>query len=117
MSAGKYSPTIEQGTTFQRIITWRDVDGTLVDLANYTARAQFRKAHPSDTKIIDLTTENGGIALGGALGTITLLISATDTAALDAPSFGSWDLELEDAGGVVTRLVEGEYGVTPEVTR
>jgi hypothetical protein len=116
MSAGLYNPTIEQGATYQKTITWRDATGVLVDLTSYTARAQYRTSHESTVKVVDLTTENGGITLGGVLGTIDLLISATATAALTAHS-GVWDLELVSATGVVDRLLEGTYEVTPEVTR
>ena len=56
------------------------------------------------------------ISLGGAAGTITLTISATDTAALSAPQNGVYDLELV-SGSTVTRLVQGTFLVTPEATR
>jgi hypothetical protein len=56
--------------------------------------------------LIELTTGNGRIALGGSAGTITLTISATDTAALTAGR-GVYDLELVSGSGIVTRLLQG----------
>jgi hypothetical protein len=114
--AGLYNPTIEQGATFSRTIYWRDENSQLVDLTSYTARAKFKTSHGASSSILELTTENSGITLGGAAGTITLTATATATAALSAPGHGVWDLELVDGSGVVTRLLEGRYSVTAEVT-
>ena len=117
MIAGTYNLTIEQGATLSRVLTWTDSNDALVDLTGYTARAQARDGYDSDTKVVDLTTENGGITLGGALGTITLAMTATATAALSPMTDGRWDLELISAGGTVTRLVQGRCIISLEVTR
>lgn len=117
MAAGRYRLVIEQGATLDQLIRWRDGDGALVDLTGYTARCQVRASFASETKLIDLTTENGGIELGGAAGTIRLLASAETTAALALTGLGVWDLELVSPGGVVTRLLEGRVVLSREVTR
>ena len=117
MIAGIYNLTIEQGVTLNRVLTWTDSNDALVDLTNYTARAQVRDSKSGSTKIVDLTTENGGISLGGAAGTITLTMTDTATAALSALTDGRWDLELISSGGTVTRLVEGKCTISLEVTR
>jgi hypothetical protein len=67
--------------------------------------------------VLTLTSENAGITLGDAAGTITLSATATVTAALTAPFSGVYDLELVSGGGVVTRLLEGSATISPEVTR
>lgn len=89
---------------------------TPIDLTGYTARMQIRSDVDSDTVLVSLTTENGGITLGGTDGTVTLLISATATAALTWDE-GVYDLELVSSGGVATRLVSGRIAVSDEVTR
>lgn len=85
-------------------------------MSGYTARMQARDAHTAPSVLVELTTENGRIALGGAAGTIQLTIAATDTALLPSGLY-VYDLELASAGGVVTRLLEGGCAVEPEVTR
>jgi hypothetical protein len=87
-----------------------------VDLTGFTARMDIRKTLGSATVIHTLTTENGGITLGGAAGTIELLIPALTTETFD---FGNavYDLELISAVGVVTRLVGGAITLSKEVTR
>lgn len=87
-----------------------------VNLTGYTARLQVRETLEAAGTILSLTTENGGISLGGAAGTIDLLVSAADTAALDFET-AVYDLELVSAGGVVTRIMRGDVVLADEVTR
>jgi hypothetical protein len=109
-----YDFCILQGATFERVIRWK-ADGDNVNLAGYTARMQIRSTAASATTTLSLTTENSRIALGAA-GTITLSISATDTAAITAGRY-VYDLELVSAGGIVTRLLQGVVTVSANVTR
>lgn len=108
--------TINQGATFELTITWNDSNGDPINLTGYTARMQVRETYSSSSTIISLT-QASGITLGGAAGTIAILISATTTAALTAPFSGVYDLELVSGAGVVTRVLQGAAVVTPEVTR
>jgi FlaG/FlaF family flagellin (archaellin) len=115
MQPGSLDFLIPKGSTFSRILTWK-VSGSPVNLTNYTARMQARTSAISGTAVIDMTTANSKITLGGTAGTITLNLSAAETAAITQTSL-AYDLELVSAGGVVTRLVEGQIVLTPEVTR
>jgi hypothetical protein len=110
-----YDLCVQQGATFRRVITWK-ADGALVNLTGYTARMQIRATAEASTALIELTTENGRIALGGSAGTITLTISATDTAALTSGR-GVYDLELVSGSGIVTRLLQGAVTISRNVTR
>ena len=112
-----YNLEINQGATLSLVATWKDSAGTAVNLGGYTARLNVRETYSSASAILTLTTENGGITLGDAAGTITLSATATVTAALTAPFSGVYDLELVSGGGVVTRLLEGSATISPEVTR
>ncbi len=114
MPAGVYNFTIEQGETFVRVLTWQDEELALVNLTGYTARMQLR-ANRSDTAAVSLTTDNGGIVLGGAAGTITITITAAQTAAL-VSSVYFYDLELVSGTGIVTKLIKGTATLAREVT-
>lgn len=116
MAAETHNITIEQGATFTLSLVWRDSDNALIDLTGYTARMQVRKTHRSDTVLLNFTTANGAITLGGAAGTIEVEGLATLTDDVDART-GVYDLELEDSTGFVTRLIEGSVVIKPEVTR
>ena len=115
MAAGTLDFTIEQGATFNLVLTWR-IDNVLVNLSGYTARLASRVDVEDTEVILSLTTANGGITLGGALGTISLNQTATQTALLLAGTY-VYDLELVSGAGIVTRLVQGGLEISPEVTR
>jgi hypothetical protein len=112
--AGSYNFTIEQGATFNLLMTWR-IDNVPVNLTGYTARLQARIDVDETETILSLTT-GAGITLGGAAGTITLDQTATQTALLPKGEY-VYDLELQSSGGVVTRLLQGELNISAEVTR
>jgi hypothetical protein len=117
--SGVYNITCDQGATFSRTITWKDSANAAYDIAGYTARMQVRTAANAASFIVALTTENGRISVGNTIATkgqVTLTISAADTANLTAGQY-VYDLELVSGGGVVTRLIEGNFKVKAEVTR
>ena len=114
MTPGKYNFVCPQGTTFSSQLIWA-VDDEPVNLSTYTARMQVREKYTSTQKILDLTTENGGITLGGDEGTIGINVNATVSAGI-VPKTYVYDLEMVSSS-VVTRLLEGKFIVTPEVTR
>ena len=116
MTAGNYSLTVEQGATLSLVITYKDSAGSAINLTGFTARMALRSDIEDSSAVLTLTTENGRIALGGGAGTVTLTVSAADTAGLTAGN-GVYDLELISSGGVVTRLIEGSYSIVREVTR
>lgn len=115
MAAGTLDLSIEQGSTYNLVLTWK-VNGTAVNLTNYTARLQARVDVEDTETVLSMTTSGGGITLGGVLGTITLDQSATQTALLPAGTY-IYDLEMVAGSGTVTRLVQGELIVSAEVTR
>lgn len=114
MTPGKYNMICPQGTTFSKQLTY-SIEGVPVNLTGYTAKMQVREKHSSQNVIISMTTENDGIVLGGSLGTIDLFIDSEDTSSFIAKEY-VYDLELISSS-VVTRIIEGKFIVTPEVTR
>lgn len=114
---GKHNLFVYRGATFSKQIVWKDENGALINLTGWKARLHMRETVDESTPFLTLTTENGGLALGGAAGTINLLASATATAAIQVTE-GVYDLEMVAPDTVtVTRLLEGLVFVSPEVTR
>ena len=91
---------VEQGVTFVQNMTWK-IDSNAVNLSGYTARMNVRTSRsgrvPANILVLAITSDDA-ITLGGAAGTY------------------AYDLELESAGGEVTRLLSGTFTVSPEVT-
>jgi hypothetical protein len=114
MTSNVYNFTINQGETFSKLITWRDSAGALINLTGYTARMDLRRKATDTTSLLSLTTANSRIVLGGALGTITLAISATETALLTGVYV--YDLEMVN-GSNVKRLLQGQIEIDLEVTK
>ena len=115
MVPGKYNIVCPQGSTLDQQLTY-SIDEVDVDLTGYSARMQVREKHTSTTASVSLTNTNGGIVLGGALGTINIVVSAAQSSELVAKEY-VYDLELVSSSGTVTRLIEGKFIVTPEVTK
>ena len=115
MRPGKYNFVCPQGATFSKQLSYL-IDSIPVNLTGYTARMQVREKPSSPSTVLNLTTENGGIELGGLAGSILIDISASTTTSLVPKSY-VYDLELESSGGFVIRLIEGSFNVTAEVTR
>lgn len=130
MSPATYDLTIYCGTTVDAATTsfiYR-VSGEVVNLTGYAARSQARG---KKGLLFDLTTDNGGILLGGVAGSIALQMSDAQTSALwseglvaqktpggpDVYVGGRWDLELISPSGRVSRLIHGRLLLSPEVTK
>jgi hypothetical protein len=123
LKPGRYNLTIYQGATFERTFTWTapdpmDTETMIpVDLTGCTARMQLRaKVTSTGDPIFEATTEDGRITLGDADGTIDIVFSATDTAALHFRQC-VYDLEVQFPGGEVDRLLMGNVKLSAEVTR
>jgi len=102
---------VYQGATFDQTFTLT-VSGSPVNLTGYTAAMKVR-ATPADDAVLSLTN-GSGITLGGALGTVAVVITATQTSNIAAGKY-YYDLELTSAG-VVTRFIQGSFRVSAEIT-
>jgi len=117
MSAGYHHFIIEQGATFGQTLTLKDSSDTLINLTGYTsAEMDLRETPESSSEVLTLTTANSRIALGGSAGTVTLTISAADTANLTAGD-GVFDLEVVDGSSRVYRILEGTYTIRRNISR
>lgn len=120
MPAHKFKIALEQGATYDQLVIWKSgpkaSTAVPMDLTGCRARAQFRAEIDSAEVLLELTTENGRIQLGGPAGTIRILIDAATTAAITWES-GVYDLEIIFADGHVDRFMAGSVVVSKEVTR
>lgn len=111
--------TIQKGVTFiYPILIWQDNRITRKNLTGFTAILKISRKLPNGdletTPIIELTTENGGITLGGLEGTIDLFIDATTTATL--PSINAF-YELQLINGINTEIaLTGEASIKDTIT-
>lgn len=99
---------INQGETFQTTFTVLDGDEIRV-LTGYTAASQMRKHYSSNSAVAFGTTVNG------VAGTITLSLSATQSANMD-PGRYMYDCIIT-SNNVTTRVFEGTVTLNAGVTR
>lgn len=102
MAAGKYNFKVDQGASFTLPITWKDSGDSPIDLTGYTAK--FTILDEDYNALLELT-DGSGITLGGAAGTISVALTAAQTAAF---TFVSARYVLEVAiSGTETHLLRG----------
>lgn len=120
MAAAKLKLTIDQGATYRKTWTWKAGDPLLpVNLTGAVARMHIRAEVDSPDILIELTSTNGGLTLGGVAGTIVVYIPASVTSALTW-SGAVYDVEVEFPATPepdVRRILQGQVVVTPQVTR
>lgn len=129
MSAGKYSFTIEQGTTVNFEIQYKDSNSTPVDLTGYSGRMQFRPTVTSNTVYLTLSSslqsDGTGLNFSGSNGTtpptsgsIGIYISSCTSSLLSFDT-AYYDLEIYSGSSCpyTIRLLEGQVKLSKEVTR
>lgn len=118
---GTWNPTIYSGATWDITLGPITAGTAVVDLTGYDARLMARESYPGTAVALSMGTASG-ITLGGTAGTVRLVQTATQTATLGSATGQVatqyvYDLELQSAGGEVTRLLQGVLTVQPEATR
>ena len=111
MAAGTYNFIMDQGATFTRTLTVKE-NGSAMNLTGYSVASLMRSTHDSSTVVgtfaCTLSNASGGI--------ITMSMTASVTGAIEEGIY-VYDLEITSGAGIVTRLLQGEVTVNPEVTR
>jgi PPE-repeat protein len=113
--AVQYIVEIDQGADWFFNVTYQNPAGTPVNLTSYTAALQLRSLPESTTAVLSLAT-GSGITITGATGLVAVRATAAQTGAIIAGDY-YYDLEITSPQGVVTRLVQGQALVNPQVTR
>lgn len=110
-----YNVEIDQGADWYLDVQYDNPDGTPVILTSYTAALQLRSLPSDPTAVLSLTT-GSGITITALTGLVAIHATATQTRAIDDGVY-YYDLEITSPLGIVTRLVQGQAVVSPEVTR
>jgi hypothetical protein len=126
MAAGRYSFVIEQGSTLNLELQYKDSSGNPVNLTDYNGRMQIRPSVASSTVYISLSSslqpDGTGLNFSGSngstsptSGSIAIYISAASSSALSFDT-AVYDLEIY-SGSYVSRILEGQVKLSKEVTR
>ena len=122
MTAGNWDIHMEQGATLRiHFVYGTSTEATPThvetpyDLTGCTAKMQFRKRY-GEPVLLELSTANGEIELGGVDGTIDCYASDEQTD-LIVEKRGKWDIELTYANGDVKRILMGNFYNSLAITR
>lgn len=108
------SMTIIRGATYTDTITCLDGDGAVVDLTGCTAIQQARPL-AGEPVVFEMSTANGRITLGGALGTIVRTLTDEYTDTLPAGDYKT-DLFLTWPDGRTDCLIAGYASIKAPIT-
>jgi len=128
MSAGRYSFTIEQGSTLDFELQYKNATGSAINLSGYSGKMQIKSNYADNSPTIYLTLSSSLQADGTGLnfsgsngstpttsGSIGVFISAATSSLLTFDT-ALYDLEIA-SGSIVTRILEGQVKLSKEVTR
>lgn len=128
MAAGRYSFSIDQGSTFKLSIQYLDSNSVPIDLSYYNGKMQIRSDYADNTNTLYTTISSSKDSDGTGLyfnglngdqpltsGSIGIYISADKTTSMSFDE-GYYDLELY-SGSFVTRILQGTVLINKEVTR
>ena len=131
---------LDQGTTWVRIWSYTNPDGTPIDLTGASAAFQIRLSNAAGTLLADLDSMiKGGVVIDGPAGSITVTVSSAlshGMVLVGAPqgsgsenqpppacprvAFGTlcvWGLELTMPDFTKPPFDEGNLVITPEIVR
>jgi hypothetical protein len=134
MAASKYTFSVEQGTTTDFEIQWKDSNGSPIDLTNYEAKMQIKSDYKDNNGTLHLTlASNIGDVYTKLSGSAFLSMSGSNlTTPCTSGSLGIYigheasnthltgssyfyDIELTN-GQTRSRLVEGQVIIKKQVT-
>ena len=124
MAAPTYSFIIEQGSTWDQLLNYKDSAGVLIDLSEYTASMELRTNYLSDsgTYVVSPSCSIETTQGSTVKGTIRMKLNASQTAALNFTQPVYYDLEVASgseasaASRYVVRLLRGKIKLSKEVT-
>lgn len=116
MSA-RYDLRIDRGADWAFDWVWKNSDGTLKDLSDISeVTCDFRSRADDSVTLVEFSIANGKSSVNTGTSTITLSLTAAETAAL---SFNEavYDILITYDDGRVTKPFRGDIQLTPAVTR
>ena len=103
---------VDQGSDYSVSVDVTDADGDALNLTGFTSKGQIRKTYSSSTAVDFAVT----VANPATLGVLNVSLTNAQTNAMKAGRY-VYDLEITSGSGVKTRVLEGQFEITPGVTQ
>lgn len=110
--------TIDQGSTFGATVSVKNSDSSAFNLTGYSVRGQVRNKYSSTGILLNLapvivTGINNAALISGL---INIDLTENQTAALPINE-ALYDMEIYNGAGTVTRVLQGKFIISPEISR
>ena len=106
---------VDQNTTFEFSVEYKDSNDTAIDLTGATAKMQVRDVAGGSKLAFTLTSPSSGITIIGHLGQVNVKMTPTQTNKMFYPK-SSYDLMITDSNGTKIKLLEGFMTLSRSVT-
>jgi|TARA_R110000823_G_scaffold235519_1_gene361483 hypothetical protein len=101
--------TIDQGCTFEKVITAKNTAGGNVTISSGTCSAKLRPSHYTSNNIVTFSCADAG-------SNVTISLTATQTTSI-SPGQYIYDVEYTQSdGSTIERIAEGVITVSPSAT-
>ena len=115
--AARFDLSIDRGADWVFDWTWKNSDGTLKDLTDIDeVRCDFRRRADSPTALLSFSIANGKSSVNTGTSTISISLTAEETAALTFNE-AVYDILIVYDDGRVTKAFRGDVSLNPAITR
>jgi hypothetical protein len=106
-----------QGDTFTIVVTYKNPDGSVIDITDFSARMDVRDKPGGKVLCASATQENGGVTIDGPNGQLTIEFTPSQTKKFTIPS-AAHQLKITNLNSnQETTLVQGYLQVSSAVIR
>jgi|TARA_R110002074_G_scaffold145784_4_gene294941 hypothetical protein len=113
MAAGSHNFKIEQGTTFNNTLTYKQADDTAVDISGAQITLKAKDNRSDSTLVVDLSVGNGITITNAVAGQFTISIPSSTTANYTW-NRADFDLDLT-LSSTTERLISGQIQIIKSV--
>lgn len=106
-----------QGDTFTIVVSYKNPDGTAINLGDFTARMDVRDKPNGKILCASATEANGGITINDNAGTITIKFTPAQTKKFTLPNSAHQLKIINNNNGEETTLAYGHLSVSAAVVK
>lgn len=115
--ASRQNLVVYQGADFRRALEFKDGANVLINLTGYVFRGQARTSVTASSPSFSFTFTLRNQTTNSGYVDMHIAAAATSALALTKETNYFYDIEMVNSSGDITRIMEGQVKVYPEVTR
>lgn len=108
---------VVQGDSFEIAVSYKNEDGTAINLVDYTARMDVRDIAGGKILCASATEDNGGIVINDSAGQISIKFTPSQTKKFTLPNAAHQLQIINNATNKKITLISGHIKVSPSVIK